>query len=213
MPKKLSETYNAAKRKVKAFLLSTASHPLFAVIVTILGVIAGLFGSLYSNQIKENLKRPIETLGLDISVPALFWPILGFFAFMFFGRQWATDEKTVNAQANLIQKTSDLEKFIKTLPPQGFLTRFSELYALCNWATRSALEAQPKTIEIIDSAIRFIMQSVVHLANAFDGQPDGARYAANIMIYFPQGDLSEATKNELRAKLLFCDRDPNQLAG
>jgi len=212
MLRRFLNVVSLAKTKIKAALIRTGNHPLYAVLVTIFGVLAGLSGSLYSSQIKETLKL-LRPLWQFVPETAVFWLALFIFAGLFFGRQWASDEKTGKAQQNLIEKSSALEKLVKTLPPQGFLTRFSETYALSHEATYRIFNQDITRPDEVDLVIRFILQNVVSLASAFDGQPDGVRYAANVMVYYSRVGIAAEEEAALRGKILFFDRDPLGLAG
>lgn len=200
---------------IKGVLLKVCCHPMFAVVLTILGVVAGLFGSVYSSELKTSF--PLNLFkSVDSTIPeaALFWLALIVVAFLFFGRQWATDQMTKSAQNNLIAQSDTLQELIKTLPPQGFLNRFSERFSLCYGLTHSIVADESSvTIEEIEKVIRVILSSIVHLAREFDGQPNGVRYAANIMIYTDLRNVESKTLESYSANLLFFDRAPSTLQG
>ena len=198
----------------KAALLWLFNRPLLAVLVTISGVMAGLFGSVYSTEIKT--AEPLLTLRTVLagfSEAWLFWIALLIFAALFFGRQWATDAATRDAQNELLEKSAELAELVRTLPPKGFLTTFAETYALSHDMARLVTSDDAPPPDQIDAAIRYVLRNYLFLARTFDGNPDGTRYAANVMIFYPREGITEDQAHLCRKRLLFFDRDPTTLLG
>ena len=194
-------------------VVAIGNHPLFAVAVTLLGVIAGLVGSLYTEQIKRSFPFHLSWPVSADPQAILFWLIISSFALMFFGRQWASDKSVLKAQRELIEQSASLQALIKTLPPEGFLSWWSSRYCACRKVARKVLNTKEITIDQIEEAIRQVLQHVVFLGVEFDGVPADCRYAANIMLYCNREGMKDDEMNRIGGILKFFDRDYSALQG
>lgn len=168
--------------------------PLYATLVTILAVIAGVLGSVYSKEIGNAFPfywGPYDSL----SPHALgFWSTLVTFALLFFFRQAATDRAR--------QQLVDL---LRTLPPADFLSEFDRVLSACEEAAATVLRDSVGTTEAVERAIRVVLDGVVTLAALFDGRPYGVTYAANIMLFQETSSLPEPDMVRLKERLKFLD--------
>ncbi len=182
--------------------------PWYQLILTVLGVFTGLFGSLYASNIKSSF--PFYWGDGEISYVALsFWCLLILFSILFYFRHAAVHK----SQNKLIDQTIHLETLIKTLPPDGFLTEFSNIYKLCNQAAKEAAFTVDDETEIdikdIELAIRVVLDGVVALAYVFDGKPHNTRYAANIMCYKEIDKLTEPEIDDVASRIQFIEPGVN----
>jgi hypothetical protein len=169
--------------------------PLYATLVTLLAVIAGALGSVYSQEIGRSFPLywgPYDSFSLNA---LLFWSTLIAFALLFFFRQAATDK----ARQQLVE-------LIRTLPPADFLSEFDRVLSVCEQAVEQVRRESVQTAEAIEGAIRVVLDGIVTLAALFDGRPYGVTYAANIMLFRETRSLSEAELKLLMERLRF--RDP-----
>jgi hypothetical protein len=189
---------------------SISRNPLFVAGTAVLGVIAGVFGSLYTSEIKSSF--PFYWGQGPISWEAVaFWLLLLFFLFMFQGTQWAQNRITDRAQKELIQKSDQLERLVRTMPPEGFLAKFDKLYQE-SFATALLAFSDEATLENVEEAIRIVLDCIVSLAHYFDGSPPNVRYSANIMLFRPCAKLGTAEREALRNRLQFASEDIDLLA-
>jgi hypothetical protein len=166
----------------------------YATLVTLLAVIAGVLGSVYSREIGSAF--PLYWGPYDsFSVHALaFWGTLVAFALLFFFRQAATDRAR--------QQFVDL---IRTLPPAGFLSEFDRILRECEEAVTAVLGEPTQTTEALERAIRVVLDGVVTLAALFDGRPYGVTYAANVMLFRETRELPETEILDLKNRLQFLE--------
>lgn len=211
----------------KSILDSFCKNPSYDLVTTVLGVGTGLFGSLFSNEIKNAVPFNWENL-TDFS-PAefseaalLFWCLLLLFSILFYFRHFMT-HKTQNRLIEQTEKIENqgnfLENLIRTLPPEDFLYSFSEIYNLCHKAAWKPFKYKnsdlQEHINDIEHAIRTILDGVVALTAIFDGKPKSVIYAANIMIYKSISDLPPSEVDNISDKILFVEKgfDVTHLAG
>ena len=177
-------------------------NPFYDVTITVLGVMTGLVGLLFSAEIKS-----LFSGWGTFSYPALaFWSLLILFSCLFFFKHKATHI----AQGKLIRQTESLEVLIKTLPPDGFLTDFARIYNLSHQAALKPFSKQSSSdgksiIENIEHAIRTILDGIVTLTRTFDSKPHDVVYAANIMLYKNITDLSDAEIKEISKNVLLVE--------
>jgi hypothetical protein len=169
--------------------------PIYATLVTLLAVIAGVLGSVYSPEIGKSFPLywgPYDSFSLQV---LLFWSTLLAFALLFFFRQAATDK----ARQQLVE-------LIRTLPPADFLSEFDRVLSQCEQAVEQVRNGSVQTAETIEGAIRVVLDGIVTLAGLFDGRPYGVTYAANIMLFRETRSMPEAELELLMNRLRF--RDP-----
>jgi len=165
----------AGKRLRKAWQI-LAARPWFTTLANVLGVFAGLLGTLYTDDIRAAF--PFEWApGGTLSVHALvFWSCFLIFAFTFVSRESAVEKGRIESERRLDQT-------IRTMPPRGFVAEFARYYEQCFKAVR-ALEKAPeaKRNQVVE-VIRLILWSIASLARKYDAALD-ATYGANLMFYF-----------------------------
>ena len=133
---------NRLKNKSFISVLEKWSYrPWYGVLLTFLGVWTGLYGSLFSNDIKNAF--PFYWGKGDVSYVAfVFWILLAVFSFLFYFRHSAAHE----SQNLLVHQSERLENLIRTLPPEGFLTEFAKISNLCQQNSWKALRRRPITV-------------------------------------------------------------------
>jgi hypothetical protein len=167
--------------------------PIYATLVTLLAVIAGVLGSVYSPEIGKSFPLywgPYDSFSLPV---LLFWSTLLAFALLFFFRQAATDK----ARQQLVE-------LIRTLPPADFLSEFDRVLRECEQVVEQVRSGSVQT-EAIEGAIRVVLDGIVTLAGLFDGRPYGVTYAANIMLFRQTRSVPEAELKLLMDRLRFRD--------
>jgi hypothetical protein len=194
-------------------------NPFFGGVTAVLGVFAGALGSLYTAEIKGSFPFVWQPVALSHEA-ALFWLSLVVFLFMFFSTQWAQNraanraqKELVSAQRELIGKsdqlvtqTEQLERLIRTMPPEGFLAKFDELYKQSHAIAVLAF-SEGATKDDVEEAIRVILDCIVSLAHFFDGYPPNVRYSANIMLFVACAELKTDEREALRQRLQFVPND------
>jgi hypothetical protein len=178
--------------------------PIYATLVTLLAVIAGVLGSVYSSQIGRSFPLywgPYDSFSLKV---LLFWSTLVAFALLFFFRQAATDK----ARQQLIE-------LIRTLPPADFLSEFDRVLGECEQAVEQVRKGSSQSADAIEGAIRVVLDGIVTLAALFDGRPYGVTYAANIMLFEETRSLAQEELERLMERLRFREPvlDPCALRG
>jgi hypothetical protein len=154
----------------------------FATLANVLGVFAGLVGSLYTDDIRNAFPFELHELSWKaFSIRAfLFWSCFIVFAFTFLWRERSLD--------SLREKSARrLEETIRTMPPRGFVSEFAKYHAQCHKAVRGLDAEQKPTPEQVREVIRMLLSSFAHLARKYDAAHE-ATYSANIMLYFQNVD-------------------------
>jgi len=149
-----------------------ARRPEYAAGVTLLGLLAGVLGSVYSADIGRAF--PFSWIGGTVPwPPGLFWGAAIFTALFFFLRQGATDAARRESEENLGRRSDELVKLIRTLPPGGFLSTFQRLYWHCSDVLTDVLNVPADELpgESVERAIRIVLGEVAALAHDFDGRP------------------------------------------
>lgn len=198
---------------------------IFATATTVLGLLTGFFGSVYSNEILSAFPFYIGQGHVALHAVA-FWLLLFAFGYMFYSGQRSGQtlrREELVAQRNETRhlaegqrtqqrQTRKLEKLLRTLPPEGFLTRASQVYAICEEAIQTVEVAGTRTADDLAPAIRLVIEALVSLAFEFDGRPHDARYAGNVMTFAAPPYAEIAT---IRAGIKFVDpiTDINLLKG
>lgn len=173
-------------------------------------MIAGVFGSLYTSEIKSSFLFFLGQGPISWEATA-FWLLLFVFLLMFQSTQWAQNRITDRAQKELIQKSDQLEGLIRTMPPEGFLAKFDKLYKH-SFATALLAFSDGAAREDVEEAIRIVLDCIVSLAHYFDGSPPNVRYSANIMLFRSCVNLEPEEREALRNRLQFASEDTDLLA-
>ncbi len=192
-----------------------ARRPEYAAGVTLLGLLAGVLGSVYSADIGRGF--PFSWIGSSVPwPPVLFWGAAILTALLFFLRQGAIDAARRESEETLGRRADELVKLIRTLPPTGFLSTFQRLYWHCSEVLTDVLNVRadevPRTS--IERAIRIVLGEVAALAHDFDGRPGDVLYAANIMVFRPAESLAlERTSLSKRLRFAEPETDVSALEG
>jgi hypothetical protein len=188
--------------------LSRVGSALYATVVTTLGLLAGLWGSLYSSEIRS--AWPFQSSPYEgVSAHALFfWSLVLSATFLFFRRQVLVEKARRHAERELTNRVDKLEELIRTQPPEDFLSLCAQLYKIC-FATHDALkysQGQKLEPEKIAQSTRLVLRTFVILAQQFDRAPN-LRYAANVMLFRDAKQLTSAAQAEMKQRLRFCDHE------
>jgi hypothetical protein len=178
----------------------------FATVVTVLVVLDGAFGSLYSEEIRAAF--PFYVGHGQVAWHALlFWGATIVTALLFFGRQRALDHARHMSEVQLSARADELAQLIRTLPPAGFLWLCHDLDWQCAAVVlvlfrKSRAQCTPEEVQY---AIRVVLSAVAVLAHYFDGRPSDVMYAANIMLFRPSSSLTDSEERELEGRLRFSE--------
>lgn len=192
------------------------SFPLVVAAIAVTGVVAGFWASLYTDDIKKNLptSHPFD-LAEYVRQPGtarFFWVLLLIFAVGFVAQQWAQTQGTRRAQRDLIAQSDELQEMIRnlrSLPPHGFLTTFQDLYEKAYPLGLLAFTEERK--DILEDAIKQVLDCVARLASSFDREPGHTVYSANVMLLRDKAWLDacdDQTRASLEQQLLFSDDLP-----
>jgi hypothetical protein len=176
----------------------------YAAVVTLLGLFAGLLGSLYADDIKAAF--PFVIGNGPVSRPAaLFWIAALATTLMFFFGQRAAEAERKESETRLDLRSAELSRLIRTLPPSDFLSTFRKIFWDCGNALVETVNSAPEelTREAIEGAIRIVLFGVATLAQKFDAAAPDVVYAANIMLFRPAINLSGNDGEKVRANLRF----------
>lgn len=182
-------------------LLRKARSPAYAAVVTFLSLFAGLLGALYPDEVKSAFpfywgRGPIAWHA------AAFWACALGATFLFFAGQRASEER-------FDERTKDLERLIRSLPPSDFLFTFKDIYRRCDNAFAEVLmaPAQVRTRAVVEKAIRIILSGVATLAQKFDAEPANVTYGANVMWFRARAALDVSEAKSVNEHLIFNEPD------
>ncbi|MDB5763946.1 MAG: hypothetical protein JWQ21_2941 [Herminiimonas sp.] len=209
--------------KLKAFLswlrrwfIAVFTSAFFPAFVALIGVIAGLWSSLYTAELKDALPKLLSA-GMygEFKKEAIIGGelIVGFF-FLFALHQTAKNMQEKDARRALLAETDKLKLLVErleTLPPDGFLQTFQALYQEVAYLPLLAWSEDTITKEDIEEAIRSVLAAIANLAHKFDGAPDREQYIANLMLCRTKSQLSnltQAERDDLESRLIFCPELP-----
>jgi hypothetical protein len=191
------------------------SFPPVGAAIAVTGVVAGFWASLYTTEIKASIPdHPFDVphyLRLR-GTAGFFWLMLAIFGFGFIAQQWAQSRGARRAQKNLVSKSSELEDMVRnmrSLPPHSFLTEFQDLYEKAYPLGLLAF-TQPKK-EVLEGAIRKVLECVARLASNFDRDAGHNIFSANVMIYRDRDWLlacNDDARSQLEQQLKFADDLP-----
>jgi hypothetical protein len=191
-------------------------HPAIAACFTMLLIVAGGVGSIYSVEIRRAIPFNWSPRGRFLvggpwsfsPQATIFWALVLISALIFYFRQRADDRARDAAQNTLVQGARTLEQMIRTMPPPNFLGLFAQLYNQSARIMEDALnvENNPDRDDYIQGARR-LLQIIATLAWKFDGDDPGVHYAANIMLVKFSGALADVEKPAIRERLVFCDQE------
>jgi hypothetical protein len=169
-------------------------HPLFATLVTLLVIVAGMVGSIYSSEIRSSF--PFYWGNGPICVQAvIFWTATVIAAFAYFLREQSVAQTQREDQRRVLYRAQRFERLIRTLPPENFLEVVADFYSAAAAATNAAFSQRvltPHPRPIVEQSLRHLLRLIAALAQQFDGSHADVEYAANIMLFKESGNLSLA---------------------
>ena len=169
---------------------------------TVLLVFAGVFGGLYSEEIKSAFPFVLgEWAGLDFHA-LTFWFVFALGLGVLTWNQWQRATSRERGQERLDLAVVELESLIRTTPPTGFLVTWRDYYRVAMVAYETAEGEERNDSEIVHRAIRQILGTVSRLAAKSDDDEE-SRYAANLMLF--KSSQSELTTESI---LFSADVDP-----
>jgi len=181
------------------------SNVWITLLVSILLAIIGIWGSVIADQlIKNPLSKDVKIWG--------FYVLLIVFTFISFKRLRAQENKTLNAQKDLIEKSDSLEQTIRTLPPEGFLEQFSKMYGVAHTIYKNRIQNEEKAtnvaedLEFTEDSIRTLLSAILVLTSYFDRVKPDEQYGANIMV-FTDGYKTSKKDEDVLKDLVFADED------
>lgn len=184
------------------------TFPFFPALVAFVGAVAGLLASIYSTELKEAASTLIANW--PAASPVTLVGIVFVLFFVLFGlQQMARNMLDGDANTSVLDESARLKQLVErleTLPPDGFLQGFQELYRGVARLPLLAL-AGPVTKSNLENSIRTVVTSVASLAHKYDGSHGGPRYSANLMLCIEQFQLKHLSKDEREAlsdRLIFC---------
>lgn len=175
--------------------------------LTTLIIITGVWGSLYSNEIKKIL--PFTFLFYSNSyAPYGFWLLVLLTTILFFIRQ--------KAQEQIIQERTDqLYEAIRTVPPADFLITFQTLFSRVTDVKRLFLANPVYDKDSLEKLVRTILNAVLGLIERFDKYSDSTEYGVNAMIYVESNNFKQLDEKKVKNILTFIEKecDVNELKG
>jgi hypothetical protein len=193
--------------------------PYYATVTTLSALIAGLLGSVYSQDIGHAFPLTLRGPWSGWSPRAIvFWCAAILFCLLFFVRQRYDDE----LRSELAEKTNEIRRLVQTLPPATFRATLADLFAV---NARIVDAAAPRLlnpgvpVDDVKATIRSLLQSLALLASAYDGDPffedRRALYAANIMVFVPRSEGGIPFPDFIRERIRFLPAmfDVNSLRG
>lgn len=199
-----------ASEKVSTLLGSDSlwapRSPIYATALTVLTIVTGVMGSLFTGEIRSSFPFPLfygQIPRGPVSLTATaFWTLVVLVSLMFFLREWVTERQRTAAQQKL-------DETIRTLPPRGFLRSFKEIHQRTQTAAMLVLLEPDESPEVdrdaVSNAIRIVLSGISDLAREFDGRD--ARYAANIMIFRTPEQIEPGEFGQLVSEMRFVDLD------
>lgn len=193
---------------LKDHLRKHALKPWFATAMTLLVLVAGVFGSLYGAEIRRGLGG-LPAPSPRVAASGFLLLVLGA-GFLFFTRQQEVDRSRRDAEQRLENKTRDLVDVIRTQPPRDFLALFATIYDQCEKSHDAALRCSGADPEgdrrSVERWIRQVLRGLAILAQRFDGEPEeDGDYATNLMVFVPASEAIGLP--EIRGRLRFCDEE------
>ena len=180
--------------------------PLFSAGYTLLGLVAGLLGSVHGADVARAFPLRCCDFGGIAWGAVAFWSAAGGTAAMFVIQQRVREEDRREAEERMRARAGELETLVRTMPPPDFLPFFAEVYTRCAAARRIAL-TRGADEEDRARAIRYVLEGVALLARRFDRAEDtDVRYAANLMVYRPQECITEEALPGLERRMRFMER-------
>lgn len=190
-------------------------------ITAIIGVLAGLLGSIYAGQIKSSLFAPLVEAGRAFGA-TYFWVIVSIFGIAFTGTFWAqarsskraTNElksatHTIAANTDTISaKTVTLDELVRrlyTLPPAGFLEKYREAVTL-SYKSALGVLASHSSIAELEVAIRTHLLCLLRLSASYDQNGEQLRYGCNVMLFRSSATMSSSDCARIKERLILIEK-------
>ena len=165
--------------------------PLFAVALSLLAIVIGLFGSAYQDQVVSAFPFRWRGPWGPLSTPAMvFWGALLSLGLGLFFRQRADDRARADLEAatrRIESATEHIQTSVQTLPPGSFLGELADTVASNRAVVYQTLHhpAAPSTAAELSAIARKMLHALARLAYAYDDKPRVAGepvvYTANVM--------------------------------
>lgn len=173
-----------------------ARSPVTGGFTTILIVLAGLLGSIYTSEIKVHpLFAPLRQFGAASFVVVAMMAAVLFFMERSAARSAArvARRELLDATDKLLRETDDLKQLVRTVPPADFLVLFEQIYTRLSVLTQATAQANsdPRQIDTLDASIRTVLAGIGALARKFDLRTPGASravYGISVMVFRPADD-------------------------
>jgi hypothetical protein len=177
------------------------ASPWLGTAIVLLGVVTGLLGSLYADELKAML---FSVAPLSARTGAwLFIVAVAVTALAVFSRQRVIDRKRELVQNRFDAAASHIPELIRTLPEPAFQSELGIVFEKTATMVPNLTSLQTRA-----EGVTVILQGFAALAGKFDGGRLDDRFATNLMVY-----LEGVAKEPWLPLLRFFDRDPKTLAG
>lgn len=183
-------------------------HLLGHVAVTLLILVTGGVGSIYSREIRNTFPFHFHERVPTSVKAAIFWSLAIVTAALYGWQQLKGLNSDDKAQRRLISRAKSLERLLRTMPPENFLAVFNQMYLLCDSARKFAYQPVVPTEDLdhLEGRVRAILRNIAILAQNYDGNHPNVKFAANIMIYRDRSEfIGDEQKTDLTRRLRFCD--------
>lgn len=174
----------------------------FPTMLTVLVLIAGLYGSIYADLIKSSFPLTYFSSIHPLYLPWIFWILVIVSAGLFFIHQKSADSKHDEEQDKLLQGVDTVEQLIKTLPPKQFLNDYAELFDEVFSEYKSFISNKNQK-EAMELSIRRVLRIIAVLAQNYDDELMEVEYGANIMFYIPLSNVCNAEKTMIQERINF----------
>lgn len=186
-----------------------ARHPLTGGVLNVVGVIAGIFGAIVADDVKNYVASfwtdpPPE---YDSKAIAYFGGASFALVVLFALRQWAIDRQRRRDHLAMQRIAERIQSTVRTHPPAEFMQELGIAIEKSFVIGRSA-----STDDQRQTAIRLILNHVAELAQTFEGSAS-IRAGANLMIFLRREDPVSALWQQWYANIQFFDGDPAGLEG
>jgi|GEM_PF-6646324 len=194
-------------RLIDIFLVSA----IFPAIVALTGAFAGLWSSLYSKELQQDLTQ-LKDHGLyfDLSHESFIAVLLFVIFFILFALQQSAQNRIQKRNnLKLESKSLELQSLIEnllTLPPDGFLHKFQTHYRKTAPLQVQAILGENLKKNELERDIRTVLKSLVDLAGTFEGYKQAQSYESNIMLCVRPDDalfLGLGLSKDYSSKVLF----------
>jgi hypothetical protein len=188
--------------------------PITAAAITVLLIITGGVGSIYSREIRRAYPFTWSYPPWSFSVEATtFWLLVIACTCLFYARQKADDDAREMAQRVLIERSKTLEQLIRTLPPANFLGLLAQILSNAAKIMDVLNPSNEVDRETLLQGLRQLLNLIARLAQS--GDDPTVHYGTNIMVVKYADLLTEDEKAEIQGRLLFSEpeTDIDQLLG